>query len=197
MLEAKIFGLTLSPPALKTKCFSQWQAFQRLVRSSHTLVNWILNNFWFTELIFNQFRVFLKTLNALCVCLQYKHPRSIKRVIRSDKPITSVFPVKSKKCDFGAEPRCGFIAISAGKGLIYRQSGECFEKLIHTAANNNLRTKSEFSTDNGSIVVIFPVVVTNSTPLSLYKYLHPPFTGMWLVSAQANVLWNKHNICGL
>jgi hypothetical protein len=32
--------------------------------------------------------------------LQYKHPRSIKRTIRSDKPITSVFPVS----DFDAEP---------------------------------------------------------------------------------------------
>jgi hypothetical protein len=61
--------------------------------------------------------VFLKTSNALCVCLQYKHPRSIKRVIRSDKPITSVFPVKSQKCDFGAEHRCHLFATSAGKRL--------------------------------------------------------------------------------
>jgi hypothetical protein len=45
-------------------------------------------NFWSTESIFNQFSVFLKTLNALCVCLQYKHPRSIKWVIWSDKPVT-------------------------------------------------------------------------------------------------------------
>jgi hypothetical protein len=43
-------------------------------------------NFWSTESIFNQFSVFFKTLNAPCVCLQYKHPRSMKRVIRSDKP---------------------------------------------------------------------------------------------------------------
>jgi hypothetical protein len=50
-----------------------------IVRSSHTLVNWNLNNFWSTEPIFNQFFfVFLRTVNALCVCLQYKHPRSIK-----------------------------------------------------------------------------------------------------------------------
>jgi hypothetical protein len=61
--------------------------------------------------------VFLKTLNALCVCLQYKHPRSIKRVIRSGKPMTLVFPVKSQKCDFGAESRCRLFATSAGKGL--------------------------------------------------------------------------------
>jgi hypothetical protein len=33
------------------------------------------------------------------------YPRSTKRVIRSDKPITSVFPVKSQKCDLGAKPR--------------------------------------------------------------------------------------------
>jgi hypothetical protein len=109
--------LTLSPPVVKTQCLSQCHSFQRLVRSSHTLVNWILNTFWSTESIFNQFSVFLKTLNALCVCLQYKHPRSIKRVIRSDKPITSFFPVKSQKCDFGAEPRCRLFATSAGKGL--------------------------------------------------------------------------------
>jgi hypothetical protein len=98
--------LTLSLPAVKTQWLSQCQAFRRLVRSSHTVVNWILNNFWSTESIFNQFSEFLKTLNALCVCLQYKHPRSMKRIIRSDKPITSVFPVKSPKCDFGSEPRC-------------------------------------------------------------------------------------------
>jgi hypothetical protein len=49
-----------------------------IVRSSHTLVNWNLNNFWSTEPIFNQFFVFLRTMNALCVCVQYKYPRSIK-----------------------------------------------------------------------------------------------------------------------
>jgi hypothetical protein len=41
-------SLTLSPPAVKTQWLSQCQAFQRLVRSSHTLVNWtfdILNQF--------------------------------------------------------------------------------------------------------------------------------------------------------
>jgi hypothetical protein len=91
--------------------------FTTSCQSSHTLVNGMLNNFWSTESIFNQFRVFLKTLNALCVCLQCKHPRSIKRFIRSDKPITSVFRVKSQKCDFGAEPRCRLFATSAGKGL--------------------------------------------------------------------------------
>jgi hypothetical protein len=50
------------------------------VRSSHTLVNWNVNNVWSTESIFNQFSVILRTVNALCVCLQYKHPRSIKEL---------------------------------------------------------------------------------------------------------------------
>jgi hypothetical protein len=35
--------LTLSPSAVKTQCLSQCQTFLHLVRSSHTLVNWILN----------------------------------------------------------------------------------------------------------------------------------------------------------
>jgi hypothetical protein len=35
--------LTLSPPAVKTQWVSQCQAFQHLVRSSHTLVNWIFD----------------------------------------------------------------------------------------------------------------------------------------------------------
>jgi hypothetical protein len=48
-------------------------------------------NFWSTKSIFNQFSVFVKTLNALCVCLQYKHLRSMKRVIRSNKPVTLLF----------------------------------------------------------------------------------------------------------
>jgi hypothetical protein len=40
--------LTLSPPAVKTQWLFQCQAFQHLVRSSHTLVNWtfdLLNQF--------------------------------------------------------------------------------------------------------------------------------------------------------
>jgi hypothetical protein len=61
--------------------------------------------------------MFLKTLNALCACLQYKHPRSIKRVIRSDKPVTLLLLLWSHKCDFGAEPRSRIIATSAVKGL--------------------------------------------------------------------------------
>jgi hypothetical protein len=32
--------------------------------------------------------------------------------------VSSVFPVKSQKCDFGAEPRWRLFATSAGKGLI-------------------------------------------------------------------------------
>jgi hypothetical protein len=66
-------------------------------------------NFWSTESIFNQFSVFLKTLNTLCVCLLYKHPRSMKRVIRSDKPVTLLLLFWSHKCDNGAEPRSRII----------------------------------------------------------------------------------------
>jgi hypothetical protein len=76
-------------------------------------------NFWSTESIFNQFSVFVKTLNALRVCLQYKHP---KRVIRSDKPVTLLLLLWSHKCDFGAEPRSRIIATSAVKGLKCPQS---------------------------------------------------------------------------
>jgi hypothetical protein len=36
-------------------------------------------HFWPTELICNQFFVFLRVLNALCVCLHHKHPRLIKQ----------------------------------------------------------------------------------------------------------------------
>jgi hypothetical protein len=74
-------------------------------------------NFWSTESIFNQFSVFLKTLSALCICLQYKHPRSMKRVIRLDKPVTLLLLLWSHKCDFGAESRSRIIATSAVKGL--------------------------------------------------------------------------------
>jgi hypothetical protein len=79
-------------------------------------------NFWSTESIFNQFSVFLKTLNAPCVCLQYKHPMSMKRVIRSDKPVTLLLLFRSHKCDFGAEPGSRIIATSAVKGL--KEEGE-------------------------------------------------------------------------
>jgi hypothetical protein len=75
-------------------------------------------NFWSTESILNQFSVFLKTLNALCVCLQYKHPRSMKRVIRLDKPVTLLLLFWSHKCDFGAEPMSRIIATPAVKGLM-------------------------------------------------------------------------------
>jgi hypothetical protein len=59
----------------------------------------------------------LKTFNALCVCLQYKHPRSMKRVIRSDKRVTLLLLLWSHKCDHGAEPRSHIIATSTVKGL--------------------------------------------------------------------------------
>jgi hypothetical protein len=65
--------------------------------------------------------VFWNTLNALCVCLQYKHPRSMKRVIRPDKPVTLLLLLWSHKCDFSAEPRSRIIVTSAVKELIKYQ----------------------------------------------------------------------------
>jgi hypothetical protein len=41
----------------------------------------------------------------------------MKRVIRSDKPVTLLLLLWSHKCDFGAEPRSLIIATSAMKGL--------------------------------------------------------------------------------
>jgi hypothetical protein len=73
--------------------------------------------------------VFLKILNAICVCWQYKHPRSIKRAIRSDKPVTLLLLHWSHKCDFGAEPRSCIIATSAVKGLSSISDGEHYEVL--------------------------------------------------------------------
>jgi hypothetical protein len=95
--------MTLSVPGVPASC-------EKFPRSSQL-------NFWSTESIFNQFSMFLKTLNALCVWLQYEHPRSIKRVIGSDKPVTLLLLLWSHKCDFGAEPRSRIIATWAGKGL--------------------------------------------------------------------------------
>jgi hypothetical protein len=95
--------MTLSVPSVPASC-------EKFPHSSQL-------NFWSIEWIFDQFSVFLKTLNALCVCLQYKHPRSMKRVIRSDKPVTLLLLLWSHKCDFGAEPRSRIIATSAVKGL--------------------------------------------------------------------------------
>jgi hypothetical protein len=41
----------------------------------------------------------------------------MKRVIRSDKPVTLLLLLWSHKCDFGAEPRSRIIATSVVKGL--------------------------------------------------------------------------------
>jgi hypothetical protein len=41
----------------------------------------------------------------------------MKRVIRSDKPVTLLLLLWSHKCDIGAEPRSRIIATSAVKGL--------------------------------------------------------------------------------
>jgi hypothetical protein len=109
--------MTLSVPGIPASC-------EKFPHSSQL-------NFWSTESIFNQFSVFLKTLNALCVCkcLQYKHPRSIKKVIRSDKPVTLLLLLWSHKCDFDAEPRSRIIATSAVKGLKQTQQKFCQKKI--------------------------------------------------------------------
>jgi hypothetical protein len=96
-------AMTLSVPGVQASC-------EKFPHTSQL-------NFWSTESIFNQFSVFLKTLNALRVYLQYKHPTSTKRVIRSDKPVTLLLLFSSQKCDIGAEPRSRIIATSAVKGL--------------------------------------------------------------------------------
>jgi hypothetical protein len=96
-------AMTLSVPYVPASC-------EKFPHSSQL-------NSWSTESIFNQFILFLKTLKALCVCLQYKHPRSMKRVIRSVKPVTLLLLFWSHKCDFGAEPRSRIIVTSAVKGL--------------------------------------------------------------------------------
>jgi hypothetical protein len=57
-------AMTLSVPGVPASC-------EKFPHSSQL-------NFWSTESIFNQFSVFLKILNALCVCLQYKHPNQWK-----------------------------------------------------------------------------------------------------------------------
>jgi hypothetical protein len=42
----------------------------------------------------------------------------MKKVIKSDKPVTSLLLFWSHKCDFGAEPRSRIIATSVVKGLM-------------------------------------------------------------------------------
>jgi hypothetical protein len=103
-------AMTLSVPGIPASC-------EKFPDSSQL-------NFWSTESIFNHFSVFLKTLNALCVCLQHKHTRSVRRVIRSDKRVTLLL-LWSHKCDFGAEPRSRIIATSAVKGLMELKRACC------------------------------------------------------------------------
>jgi hypothetical protein len=50
-------AMTLSVPGVPASC-------EKFPHSSQL-------NFWSTESIFNQFSMFLKTLNALCACLQH------------------------------------------------------------------------------------------------------------------------------
>jgi hypothetical protein len=71
-------AMTLSVPGVPASC-------EKFPLSSQL-------NFWTTESIFNQFSVFLKTLNALCVCLQYKHPRSMKESLgQTSQSLRSTF----------------------------------------------------------------------------------------------------------
>jgi hypothetical protein len=59
----KCSKLTFSPPAVKTQWVSQCQAFQRLVKSSHTLVNKtfdLLNRFSISLAIFDNIECFLR-----------------------------------------------------------------------------------------------------------------------------------------
>jgi hypothetical protein len=69
--------------------------------------------FWITFDLLNRFSISLVCFWTLCVYLQYKHPRSTKRDMRSDKPITSVFPVRSHKCDIGRERVKEFLCLIA------------------------------------------------------------------------------------
>jgi hypothetical protein len=46
----------------------------------------------------------------------------MKRVIRSDEPVTLFLLLWSHKCNFGAEPKSRIIATSAVKGLTNKQN---------------------------------------------------------------------------
>jgi hypothetical protein len=75
LLQA-LWSLTLSLPAVQN-AMSLWVPG---VPASCEKFPHTADNFWPTELICNQFLcVFLRALNALCVCLHYKHPRLINQ----------------------------------------------------------------------------------------------------------------------
>jgi hypothetical protein len=76
----------------------------------------------------------------------------MKRVIKSDKPVTLLLLFWSHKCDNGAEPRSRIIATSAVKGL-----KTCF--LGHNVLNLSVHIIRLFSKGNssGSYVDIKPI----------------------------------------
>jgi hypothetical protein len=105
-------GLTLSPPAVKTQWFSQCQAFQRLVRSSHTLVNWtfdLLNRFsislacfWKHWMLF----AFVCDINTLGQWQESlgQTSQSLCSSFSGRTNVTSALSLEeSHNCDFGSE----------------------------------------------------------------------------------------------
>jgi hypothetical protein len=105
-LRAESVRLTLSPPAVKTQCLSQCQAFQCHVRSSHTLDNWILNNFLSTKSIFKQFSVCFST-----------HSMLFASVCNINTPGQQVRQANHFSFPCQVEFRCRLFATSAEKGL--------------------------------------------------------------------------------
>jgi hypothetical protein len=110
------FADTLSPPAVKTQWLSQCHAFQRLVRSSHTLVNWTFD-------LLNRFSNSLASLWKhwmlfTSVCNTNTSGQWKESIGQTSQSLCSSFSGRiSHKCDFGAEPRSRIIATSAVKGL--------------------------------------------------------------------------------
>jgi hypothetical protein len=90
-------------------------------------------------------------MNALCVCLHYKHPRSMKRVIRSDKPVTLLLLFWSHKCDIGAEPRSRILATSAVKGLTFLWTAIKHTLRICMYSDDPSGLKNQFDFDFGSL----------------------------------------------
>jgi hypothetical protein len=106
-------GLTLSPPAVKTQWLSQCQAFQRLVRSSHTLVNWtfdLLNRFLISLVCFWKHWMLFVSVCNLNTPGQWKESLG-----QTSQSLCSSF--SGRRNATGAEPRSRIIATSAVKGL--------------------------------------------------------------------------------
>jgi hypothetical protein len=99
---------------VKTQWLSQCQAFQHLVRSSHTLVNWtfdLLNRFSISLACFWKHWMLFASVCNINTPGQWK-----ESLDQTSQSLCSSF--WSHKCDFGAEPRSRIIATSAVKGLI-------------------------------------------------------------------------------